>query len=94
MKNSTTIEISVTNESEKTTGPFSPEVNFAIAVRDELKGLIQKSGLGASVALMNVDDADKPKLYTALKYPKNNLDVFWGGSRNLHSDTDLLVRLR
>lgn len=91
MKNSTTIELSVSNESEKTTGPFSPEVNFAIAVRDELKGLIQKSGLGASVALMNIDAADRTKVYTALKYPKNSLDVFWGGSRNLHSDTDLLV---
>lgn len=89
--NSTTIEVSISNESEKQKGPFSAKVHAAIAVRDELQSLIHKAGLGASVALANIDAADKPKLVSALKYPKTALDVSWGGVNDLHSEKDLLV---
>ncbi|ORY98525.1 mediator complex subunit MED14-domain-containing protein [Syncephalastrum racemosum] len=88
--NSTTIEVSISNESEKQKGPFSAKVHAAIAVRDELQSLIHKAGLGASVALANIDPADKPKLVSALKYPKTALEVLWGGVNDLHSEKDLL----
>lgn len=83
--------MSISNENEKTKGPFSPQVNMAINVRDELKGLIQEAGLGASVTLASIDEADKPKVYSSLKYPKTGLDVLWGGIANLHSHENLMV---
>ncbi|KAI8150222.1 mediator complex subunit MED14-domain-containing protein [Fennellomyces sp. T-0311] len=88
--NSTTIEISISNEVDKRRGPFTPQVNMAISIRDELKGLIEQAGLGASVQLSKMDNADRPKIISALKYPKNQLDVLWGGESNLHTNSDLL----
>lgn len=61
------------------------------AVRDELKGLIQKSGIGVSVSLTNLSDIDKVKVYSSLKYPKTCLEVKWCGSSNLHTEKVLLV---
>ena len=89
--NSTVIEISISNETDKRKGPFTPQVNMAISIRDELKGLIEQAGLGASVELSKMDHADRPKIVSALKYPKNQLDVLWGGDSNLHTNADLLV---
>ncbi|KAI9484335.1 mediator complex subunit MED14-domain-containing protein [Zychaea mexicana] len=70
--------------------PFSPQVNMAISIRDDLKGLIEQAGLGASVELSKMDNADRPKIVSALKYPKNQLDVLWGGDSNLHTSAELL----
>ncbi|KAI8083090.1 mediator complex subunit MED14-domain-containing protein [Halteromyces radiatus] len=67
----------------------SPQAS-SIAVRDELKGLIQKSGIGASVSLADLDETSRNKVYCSLKYPKSCLDVLWSGSKNLHTNETLL----
>ncbi|KAI7862369.1 mediator complex subunit MED14-domain-containing protein [Spinellus fusiger] len=54
-------------------------------VRDEFKGLIQKAGIGASVALADTEATDRHKVVSALKYPKTQLDLLWGGSADLHT---------
>lgn len=66
--------------------------NMAITVRDELKGLIQKAGIGASVALSDLSASDKPKVLSSLKYPKNLLEVLWDECSDLHTDVKLLVK--
>jgi hypothetical protein len=81
------LEISVNNEHEKQLS----KNNMAITVRDELKGLIQKAGIGASVALSNLTASEKPKVLSSLKYPKNSLEVLWDECEDLHSGTKLLV---
>ncbi|ORX58215.1 MED14-domain-containing protein [Hesseltinella vesiculosa] len=63
---------------------------LALTVRDEWKGLIQKSGLGASVALADLDDQAKTKVFASLKYPKTLLITLWNGDKDLHSDGPLL----
>ncbi|CEG65647.1 hypothetical protein RMATCC62417_02385 [Rhizopus microsporus] len=83
---STVLELSVSDEHEKE----SAKKNMAITVRDESKGLIQKAGIGASVRLAETDPADKPKIVSLLKYPKNCLDILWGDSKNLHTNAKLL----
>lgn len=65
---------------------------MAITVRDELKGLIQKAGIGASVALSDLSASDKPKVLSSLKYPKNLLEVLWDECSDLHTDVKLLVK--
>ncbi|KAG0184516.1 mediator complex subunit [Apophysomyces sp. BC1034] len=87
---STVIEIFISDEDEKRHQSFSPQVNVAITVRDELKGLIQKAGIGASIALGNLNEADKSKVAAALKYPKRRVDVMWGGLGELHTSANLL----
>ncbi|KAI9249124.1 mediator complex subunit MED14-domain-containing protein [Phascolomyces articulosus] len=68
-----------------------PQVNLLfVSIRDELKGLVEQAGLGASVELSKMDNADQPKIVSSLKYPKNQLDVLWGGDNNLHTNTELL----
>lgn len=66
---------------------------MAISVRDDMRGLVQRAGLGASAMLSAVDDDDKPAVVSALQYPKNELEVLWGGFNNLHADKELLVRV-
>ncbi|KAI8372823.1 mediator complex subunit MED14-domain-containing protein [Radiomyces spectabilis] len=88
---STVITIYISNEDDKSRGGASSASSSVVTVRDELKGLIQKAGVGASVALADVDANDKPKVASALKYPKASLDILWGGSSDLHSDSELLV---
>lgn len=83
------MELSVSDEHEKE----SAKKNMAITVRDESKGLIQKAGIGASVRLAETDPADKPKIVSLLKYPKNCLDILWGDSKDLHTNAKLLVRV-
>lgn len=85
---STVLEISVSNEHEKQLS----KNNMAITVRDELKGLTQKAGIGASVALSNLSASDKPKVLSSLKYPKNLLEVLWDESSDLHTEENLLVK--
>lgn len=63
---------------------------MAITVRDELKGLTQKAGIGASVALSDLSASDKPKVLSSLKYPKNLLEVLWDECSDLHTDANLL----
>lgn len=70
---------------------FVSEDTGAFNVRDEFKGLIQKAGIGASIQLSGLDNAEKSKAVSALKYPKNQLKVFWGGSDKLYTKTKLLV---
>lgn len=65
---------------------------MAISVRDDMRGLVQRAGLGASAMLSSVDEEDKPAVVSALQYPKNQLEVLWGGFNNLHADKELLVR--
>lgn len=84
---STVLEISVSNEHDK----HLTKSNMVVTVRDELKGLIQKAGIGASVALSSLNSSDKPKVLSSLKYPKNTLDVLWDESNDLHTDKILLV---
>lgn len=60
-------------------------------MRDEYKGLIQKSGIGASVSLADLDDVSKSKVYNSLKYPKTCLEILWSGSDDLHTNENLLV---
>lgn len=86
---STVLEISVSNEHEKQLS----KNNMAITVRDELKGLTQKAGIGASVTLLNLTASEKPKVLLSLKYPKNSLEVLWDECEDLHSDIKLLVSL-
>jgi hypothetical protein len=62
-----------------------------ITVRDELKGLIQKAGIGASVALSDLNAPEKTKVLSSLKYPKNSLDVLWDDCQDLHTNAKLLV---
>ncbi|KAI8087237.1 mediator complex subunit MED14-domain-containing protein [Thamnidium elegans] len=83
---STVLEISVSNEHEKQLS----KNNMTITVRDELKGLIQKAGIGASVALSDLSASDKPKVLSSLKYPKNLLEVLWDEYSDLHTDIKLL----
>ncbi|KAI9308076.1 mediator complex subunit MED14-domain-containing protein [Cunninghamella echinulata] len=87
---STSIEISINNVDHKQKGSMSTNNDLRIAVRDELKGLIQKSGIGVSVSLANLNDVDKVKVYSSLKYPKTCLEVTWCGSSNLHTNKILL----
>ncbi|ORZ18119.1 mediator complex subunit MED14-domain-containing protein [Absidia repens] len=63
---------------------------LSIAIRDEYKGLIQKSGIGASVSLANLDEVSKSKVYNSLKYPKTCLEILWSGSSDLHTNENLL----
>ncbi|KAI7880178.1 MED14-domain-containing protein [Lichtheimia hyalospora FSU 10163] len=67
-----------------------PQINMAISVRDDMRGLVQRAGLGASAMLSAVDDDDKPAVVSALQYPKNELEVLWGGFNDLHADKELL----
>lgn len=83
---STVLEISVSDEHDK----HLTKNNLDITVRDELKGLIQKAGIGASVALSNLTAAEKPKVLSSLKYPKNSLEVLWDDCEDLHTDVKLL----
>ncbi|CAO3633150.1 unnamed protein product [Cunninghamella blakesleeana] len=87
---STSIEISINNVNHKQKGSLSTNNDLRSAVRDELKGLIQKSGIGLSVSLANLNDIDKVKVYSSLKYPKTGLEVNWCSSSNLHTDKILL----
>ncbi|CAO3599157.1 unnamed protein product [Absidia cylindrospora] len=88
---STSIEISISNEDTKRTGQTEAlNKALSIAVRDEYKGLIQKSGIGASVSLANLDEVNKSKVYNSLKYPKTCLEVLWSGSSDLHTNENLL----
>jgi hypothetical protein len=56
--------------------------------------LIQKSGIGASVSLANLDEISKSKVYNSLKYPKTCLEILWSGSDDLHTNENLLVSSR
>ncbi|KAI8985388.1 mediator complex subunit MED14-domain-containing protein [Pilobolus umbonatus] len=87
-KKSTTVEISINNEQEKQTKDMN------ITVRDEFKGLIQKAGIGASVALSDISLSDRTKVITSLKYPKNDLEIVWGGSNDLYTTRKLLDPLQ
>ncbi|KAF7726089.1 mediator complex subunit [Apophysomyces ossiformis] len=87
---STMIEIFISDEDERRQGSLSPQANVAITVRDELKGLIQKAGIGASITLNDLSESDKVKVAAALKYPKRCVDVTWGGSRELYTSENLL----
>ncbi|KAI8064780.1 mediator complex subunit MED14-domain-containing protein [Gongronella butleri] len=78
---STVVEIAIQDQA-------TPQM--AVAIRDEWKGLIQKSGLGASVALSDLDDQAKSKVFAALKYPKTLLNILWNADKDLHSDEPLL----
>jgi hypothetical protein len=82
------LEISVINEQDK---QLSKNNNMVITVRDELKGLIQKAGIGASVALSDLNATERPKVLQSLKYPKHSLDVLWDNSNDLHTNAKLLV---
>jgi hypothetical protein len=82
---STVIEISVGHHSDR---PLQENLN--LTVRDELKGLIQKAGIGASIALSEVAAQDKPKVLSSLKYPKDCLDVLWDDSSDLYTEKKLL----
>jgi hypothetical protein len=82
---STVIEISVGH-----TTTTNDQDNLNLMVRDELKGLIQKAGIGASIALNQVATQDKPKVLSLLKYPKDSLHVVWDDSPDLHTDKKLL----
>lgn len=82
---STVIEICVSHPDQQP----QPE-NVAVAVRDELKGLIQKAGIGASITLSDLTANEQPRVLSSLKYPKNDLDVIWDDSSNLHTEKKLL----
>lgn len=84
---STILEISVSDEHDK----HLTKNNLDVTVRDELKGLIQKAGIGASVALSSLSAAEKPKVLSSLKYPKNSLEVLWDDCDDLHTNVKLLV---
>lgn len=83
---STVLEISISHEQQQV-----GKESLNMTVRDELKGLVQKAGIGASVALSDLSAADKPKVLSLLKYPKNSLDILWDDSNDLHTDAILLV---
>ncbi|KAI9317591.1 mediator complex subunit MED14-domain-containing protein [Dichotomocladium elegans] len=89
-ENSTTIEVSVTDEKLMQRGRYTDEINVKINVRDEFQRLVERCGLGASVMLSKVDATDRPKVVSALQYPKNGLKLLWGGASDLHSDRDLM----
>ncbi|KAF1797445.1 mediator complex subunit MED14-domain-containing protein [Mucor lusitanicus] len=82
---STVLEISVSHPDQQP----QPE-NVAVAVRDELKGLIQKAGIGASIALSDLTANEQPRVLSSLKYPKHCLDVLWDESADLHTERKLL----
>ncbi|KAL7319662.1 mediator complex subunit, variant 5 [Mucor circinelloides] len=82
---STVLEISVSHPDQQP----EPE-NIAVTVRDELKGLIQKAGIGASIALSDLSANEQPRVLSSLKYPKNCLDVLWDDSADLHTERKLL----
>ncbi|GAN01025.1 mediator of RNA polymerase II transcription subunit 14-like [Mucor ambiguus] len=82
---STVLEISVSHPDQQP----QPE-NVAVAVRDELKGLVQKAGIGASIALSDLSANEQARVLSSLKYPKNCLDVLWDDNANLHTERKLL----
>lgn len=82
---STVLEIGVSHPDQQ---PQSE--NVAVAVRDELKGLIQRAGIGASIALSDLSASEQPRVLSSLKYPKNGLDVLWDDSADLHTERKLL----
>ncbi|KAL0095351.1 mediator complex subunit MED14-domain-containing protein [Phycomyces blakesleeanus] len=82
---STVIEIMMSNEDEKRRGKLSQNDYMVATIRDEFKGLIQKAGIGASVALADINASDRPKVVSALKYPKTQLDLKWGDCTDLHT---------
>lgn len=84
---STTIDISIYSHEQQT----SNNENMSISVRDEFKGLIQKAGIGASIALADLDNNDRVKVFSSLKYPKNALQVLWNDSSELYTKANLLV---
>ncbi|KAI9482994.1 MAG: mediator complex subunit MED14-domain-containing protein [Benjaminiella poitrasii] len=59
-------------------------------IRDELKGLVQKAGIGASIALSDVNASDQHKVLTSLKYPKNTLEVLWNDNPELYTNAKLI----
>lgn len=81
---STVIEISIDHHAA------TAQENLHLTIRDELKGLIQKAGIGASVALSQLSSQDKPKVLSSLKYPKDCLNVLWDDSLDLHTEKKLL----
>lgn len=86
---STTIEISIDFYEHHLTNME----NTPIFVRDEFKGLTQKAGIGASIALAELDNIDRVKVFSSLKYPKNMLQVQWNNSPELYTTTKLIVTL-
>lgn len=85
---STTIDISIDSLEQQ----LHNNESTSISVRDEFKGLIQKAGIGASIALANVDNNDRVKVFSSLKYPKNVLQVLWNDNPELYTTAKLIVK--
>ncbi|KAI8967316.1 mediator complex subunit MED14-domain-containing protein [Mycotypha africana] len=79
------------NQQQRQASAGASAATIMKAVRDEYKGMIQKAGIGASIALDKIiDQNERVKVLNMLKYPKDTLQALWNDCPDLFTDEQLL----